>query len=636
MHKLFGYLKPMWFLVLLVWILCALQSYFSLAIPDLIGYITNIMTQGQDVISGLEVRFPLFGFVLVSFEGTDRITATWIIGGIMMAFALAFLLTAMASSLVTSKISAEFARCIRRDVHDKVIHFSVSQYDSFGTASLLTRTTNDVDRVENTLRMGMRIIIQAPVTLVVALIMILVRDWRIALIVAATIPFIAITAAVLLHFAAPLFTKIQQSFDRLTMVLRENLTGVRVIRAFNQEERESKRFDEASKDVNRIFVKVSRLMSVASPIINIMFDVTYIAIFFYGYASVDGEVVGMTDSAIAIDNIVVSAEYAMNLMTSFLMFAMLLIQIPQANASAKRIVAVLETVPSVEDKEGAVAPSSRSGRVEFKDVTFSYPGSDKPSLSGISFVAEPGKTTAIIGSTGSGKSTLVNLIPRLYDVSEGEVLVDGADVRDFPKNDLRLRIGFVPQQSLLFSGTVASNIRMGKKDATDEEIVEALRVAQAEHFVFRKGNGIESEVEQGGKNFSGGQKQRLSIARALVRKPEIYVFDDSFSALDFKTDVKLRMALKDYVGSASIIIVAQRVSTILDADNILVLDGGRLVGQGTHEELLRSCPVYQEIVYSQLDKDEIERTMALEKDVQEGENRMQAPLDPAKGGAKDA
>jgi ATP-binding cassette subfamily B protein len=612
--KLFKYLYPVKWQVFVVIILCALQASFALAIPDIMSNITTIMENPDTYVQNMTGLFKFFNLSLIAPTG-DRMTDTWIIGGIMTAFATAFLLCALASSVLISHIGAFFAKTLRQEMFHHVINFSVSQYDEFGTASLITRTTNDIGQVQQVLTMGLRIIIMSPVTLIMAIVMIVTRDWKLSLIVAATIPVIVITAIVLLHYANPLFTKIQKAFDNLTMVLRENLTGVRVIRAFDQQKKENERFSKSNKDVTSLSIRVSRAMSFASPIISIVFDVTYIAIYFYGFASIDGMKYDPTSTSnfVNFSNIIAGSQYAMQLMQSFMMFAMLFIMVPRANASAKRIVEVLDKEPLIVDPQEPIKVESKEGVVEFKDVTFSFPDATAPTLSGISFKTKPGSTTAIIGSTGSGKSSIINLIPRFYDVSAGQILVDGVDVRKYSQAALRDKVGFVPQQALLFKGDIASNLKFGKPDASETDIKEALDVAQATHFVSKKEDGIYSGVEQGGKNFSGGQKQRLAIARALIKKPEIYVFDDSFSALDFKTDIKLRTALKSYTGNASIIIVAQRVSTILDADDIIVLENGKMVGEGKHDELLKSCKVYQEIVYSQLDKEEIEKTMKLAK-----------------------
>ncbi len=406
------------------------------------------------------------------------------------------------------------------------------------------------------------------------------------------------------------------------------MTGVRVVRAFNQQEEEYAKFTIKNEAMTKTVIKVNRTMSFVSPIINIMFNLTYIAVFFVGFIMINNSSVGIHSDVFV--NTINVANYSTNIMMSFLMLGMVFIQLPNANACAKRVFAVIDTSTLIKDPENPIDVNQINEKdkcsVEFKNVTFTFPDASEPTLKNISFKVKPGETTAIIGSTGSGKSSIINLIPRFYDVSEGQVLVDNVDVRNYTQHDLRDKIGFVPQQARLFKGTIKENLLYGDSNASEEDLIKALQVAQAYRFVSKKEKGIDSEVAQGGKNFSGGQKQRLSIARALVKKPEIYIFDDSFSALDFKTDIKLRTALKEYVGNSSVIVVAQRVSSILDADNIIVLNDGEIAGQGKHDELLLNCPVYQQIVMSQLDKEEIEKTINMKKQLQ---NR---PNDEEEGG----
>lgn len=615
MFKLFRYLKHYWWQIIIAFIFIVAQVYLQLLLPDCMSKIASITT---DTMYSPETYTTIFSsgmFYFTQMSG-DKVTDIWIIGGYMTAFSFCVLICAFGQSLVVSYIGANFGRLIRGDMFKKVESFSLGEYDKFGTASLITRTTNDIEQVQQLITMGLRIIVMSPVTLVVAVIMIVGKDARLALIIAFTIPVIIIVVGILLIIAAPLFRKIQDAIDRVTLVLRESLTGVRVVRAFNQEKQESERFDEANQNMTKMITKVGRVMSFANPVITILFDITYIGIFYYGFTLMDNVAVtgGVIDFS-NLANVMASAQYAMQIMMSFMMFSMLLIMIPRASACAKRINAVLDTEISIKDPKNPAKVEQKLGTVEFKEVTFTFPDATMPTLSGISFSTKPGSTTAIIGSTGSGKSSIINLIPRFYDVTAGQVLVDNVDVRNYTQHDLREKIGFVPQQVLLFSGTIKDNLKFGNENATDEEINDAVRVAQAEHFISKKEEGLDSEVSQGGKNFSGGQKQRLAIARALVKRPEIYIFDDSFSALDFKTDIKLRTALKDYTKNSSVLIVAQRVSTIIDADNIIVLNDGKIVGQGTHSQLLKSCDVYREIVFSQLDEDEIKKTMQLGKQV---------------------
>jgi len=611
MTKLLHFLKPIWFEVLMVMLITALDSYLGLLLPELMSRITTIMEKPTDYASFLDNGLISFwGITFVEPTG-NNVTDIWIIGGVMTAISFIALLLSFVGSILNSRVGAFFGRTLREQVFHKVTSLSVSEYGKFGTATLITRTTNDIEQCQQLVQMGLRILVRSPVTLIVAIIMILTKDARIALILAVSVPLIIVMIGVLFAIAYPLFEKFQTIFDKVTMVLRETITGVRVIRAFDQEEKEQKRFDETNKEATDLVIKFTRILSFGNPFVSMTFDLTYMAIFFFGFYLMDGK--PGPEVYVNFGNIIASAEYAMNIMFSFILFSMLFITVPRASASAKRINEILSVQNSIVDNPNPVHSNNHDGVVEFKDVTFVFPDATLPSLSHISFKTKPGSTTAIIGSTGSGKSSIINLIPRFYDVSEGHVLIDGVDTRDYEKHELRDKIGFVPQQALLFTGTIRSNIQFGKQSATEEEIQQALDVAQATHFVSKKEKGLDSEVEHGGKNFSGGQRQRLAIARALVKKPEIYIFDDSFSALDFKTDIKLRTALKSYTAKSSVIIVAQRVSTILDADDIIVLSDGKMVGEGTHRELLRTCKVYQEIVYSQLDKEEIAKTIQLAK-----------------------
>lgn len=426
-------------------------------------------------------------------------------------------------------------------------------------------------------------------------------------------PVIFIAIGITFKIASPLFEKVQKKLDQLTLVLRENLTGVRVVRAFNQEKKEAKRFADANEDLTQTNMTVSRTMSYLNPFVSLIFDLTYLSIFFVGFATFDGQALVLGDVNVAFGDILSTAQYSSTLMFSLLMLAAILIMLPRARASAKRINEVLDTHSSIVDPAKPKTSKMTTGKVEFKDVVFQFKDAQQPTLRNISFTANPKQVTAIIGSTGSGKSSIINLIPRFFDVSAGQVLIDEVDVREMKQTDLRNKIGFVPQQALLFTGSVKQNLTFGKPNATDEEIWQALEVAQADHFIKKYPEQLNVQVSQTGKNFSGGQKQRLSIARALVKKPEIYVFDDAFSALDYKTDIRLRNRLKSYTNSATVIIVAQRVSTIIDADHIVVLHEGQIVGQGKHQTLLTTCEIYKEIVYSQLDPEEVEKTLALTK-----------------------
>ncbi|MCR5348811.1 MAG: ABC transporter ATP-binding protein/permease [Bacilli bacterium] len=612
MFRLFRYLKNIWWLILIAVTAIGTECYLGVSLPNLMSRIAAIMQHPEGYFESWKGLWPVFGYELI--EPTRNVlTDTWIIGGIMLGHAFVAILIAVGASLAVSFIGAHFGRNLRHAVYAKTSHFSVEQFTKFGTASLITRTTNDIEQCQQMVQMGLRTMVRAPITLILSIVMILTRDTRVALILAVSIPAIILVIVILFIKAVPLFEKMQTLFDKVTMVLRESLTGVRVVRAFNQQKREKDRFNAVSLETEKTVVRFARIMSFGEPIINIVFNLTYIGIYFFAYNAYNG--VAWLDVMRNFPGILASAEYAMELMSAFLMFSFLLIMWPRASVSAKRINAVLDEGTPISEPKNPLPASRGDGLIEFENVTFAFPDADAPSLMDVSFTARPGKTTAIIGSTGSGKSSLIHLIPRLYDVTEGSVRIDGHDVREYATKDLRSKIGFVPQQALLFKGTIRSNMLFGAPNATDEDIVQALSVAQASHFIAQREEGIDSIVEQGGKNFSGGQKQRLCIARALVRKAEIYVFDDSFSALDFRTDTKLRHALKDYISDATILIVAQRVSTILDADNIVVLNEGRVVGQGRHAELMKTCPVYQEIVHSQLDSEEIKKTLLLGKKI---------------------
>lgn len=600
MLKLFKYFKQTWWEVLIALAMVAGQAYCQLLLTDKMGEITQIVQSGQ----------------------SDAINQIWIEGGLMIAISVGVLSLAICSGLLIGHATSIQAKNIRSDIYQKVSEFSLAEYDNFGTSTLLTRLTNDVQTVKDTTTMALRTLVMSPVTLIVAVIMTLTTDAFLAVVLAVSIPLIILTVILLCIVAIPKFKKIQESIDKVTVIMREQLTGVRVVRAFNQQDYEKERFARANNQVKGITIKVERIMTIAQPIITVIFNMTYIGIFFVGFARLDNITVLDPQGVLAdLSTIMVVAQYTMQIMMSFMMFAMILIMIPRGQVSARRINAILDTKNTVTDELAdpeAINKKKGYGEVEFKNVSFTFPDATDPTLHHISFKTKPGEMTAIIGSTGSGKSSIINLIPRFYDVTEGEITFDGVNVKNYLQKDLRNMIGFVPQQALLFSGTIKDNMLFGDQNASDEEIKKALDVAQATHFVSKKEEGINARVSQGGKNFSGGQKQRLAIARALVKKPELYIFDDSFSALDFKTDIKLRKALKNYVGDASMIVVAQRVSSILDADNIIVLSDGEIVGQGKHSELLKTCPTYLDIVLSQLDPDEIEKTMKMGQAVLEG------------------
>lgn len=563
------------------------MAFLQLQIPRNVGLITNLVLAG---------------------EQTDAILRT---GLWMLLLSLGVIALAIGNALLNSSIATGFAKNVRNAVFKKVNHLSLSEFEKFGTASLITRTTNDVQQIQGIFLFGLRIIITTPVTLITAIGLTLGTNPLLVFVFAVSVPVIFIAIGITFKIASPLFEKVQKKIDELTLVLRENLTGVRVVRAFNQEKKEAVRFAKANEALTQTNMFVSRVMSFLNPFVSMIFDLTYLSIFFVGFATLDGQAIAINDVNISFGNILATAQYSSTLMFSLLMLAAILIMLPRARASAKRINEVLQTISSIADPKQPTVTKENSGTVEFKDVVFQFKDAQQPTLKKISFTAKPKQVTAIIGSTGSGKSSIINLIPRFFDVSGGNVLIDGVDVRDLKQTDLREKIGFVPQQALLFTGSIRHNLTFGKPNATDEEIWQALEVAQADHFVKKYPEQLNVQVSQTGKNFSGGQKQRLAIARALVKKPNIYIFDDAFSALDYKTDIRLRHRLKTYTNSATVIIVAQRVSTIIDADHIVVLHEGEIVGQGKHQQLLTSCNIYKEIVYSQLDPEEVTKTLAL-------------------------
>lgn len=589
MFKIFRHLKPY-----IGWLLAAValiigQVFAELALPDYMSDIINNGLTYEVNAAGELVQVADIGYILQK-------------GGMMMLLSLAASAAAILICFISSKISMGFGRKVRSSLFQKVETFSLKEVDKFGTASLITRNTNDVTQMQNFIVMAIRILAMAPFMFGIALYKMISKSTATAPVLYMSIPLILITIFVIGLLVSPLFKKMQKKVDHLTMVTRENLTGVRVIRAFNKQESQTKKFAKANKEVTQISLKASRMMSIMMPAIQFIMNLSMVGIVFLaakGIENGDGNVGAM----------MASMTYIMNIMMSLIMVTMVFVQIPRASASAQRINEVLDTKPAIGSPAQPVRPEERRGLVEFRNVDFSYADSSSPDfekvLSDINFTARPGETTAIIGSTGSGKSTILNLIPRFYDASAGQILVDGTDVREMDPAELRARIGFVPQKALLFTGTIRDNMKYGKADATDEEIMNACEIAQATEFIENTEARLDTEVAQGGNNFSGGQKQRLSIARALVKRPEIYVFDDSFSALDFKTEAKLQQALRREVGDATVIIVAQRISSIMNADNILVIDEGKIVAQGKHRELLENSEVYREIAESQLSEEEL-------------------------------
>ena len=590
MIKLFRFLKQYTIHIVLIVILIFTQVLANLYLPTLMADIVDKGIVQKDVVQTIS----FLGFS-GDYSGVDYILR---IGGIMLLVSAGGALCSVLSTLLSSRTAVGFGRIIRNKLFVKVEGFSLHEFDKVGTATLITRTTNDVTQIQAVTVMIFSIMLFAPLTALGGIVMALREDIGLTWIFAVVIPLLGIIIGVTLKFAMPLFKLMQVKIDKLNLVLREGLTGIRVIRAFNRIDTEKVRFDNANTDLMDNAVKVNKIMAFLMPVMMLIMNVTTVAIIWFGGKRVDA-------GSMQVGSLIAFMQYGMQILFGFLMLAMVFIMIPRAQASAIRINEVLEMDPEIIDPHNAILADKESGYVEFQDVSFSYPGAEQPAISHITFSAKPGEVTAIIGGTGSGKSTLINLIPRFYDAVSGSVLVDGVDVTEMSQESLRAKIGFVPQKTVLFSGTIAENIKYGKDDATIEEIKHAATVAQATDFVNGMKDGYEHYIAQGGTNVSGGQKQRLSIARALVRKPEIYIFDDSFSALDFKTDARLRAALKEETAKATVLIIAQRVATVMDADRIIVLDEGEIVGMGTHKELLTNCKIYHEIVSSQLSEEEL-------------------------------
>lgn len=521
----------------------------------------------------------------------------WRIGLVMLLVSAIGGAAAVLASYYSAKSAMGLGRDLRRKVFNHVEGFSLQEFNEVGTSSLITRTTNDITQIQQAVIMMLRMVISAPIMLAGGIIMAVSKDAKLSLILIVTMPVLIGSILLIFYKGMPLFQLVQKKLDRLNLILRENLTGIRVIRAFNREKQEKARLKQANKELTDISIKVNKIMAFMMPIMMLVMNLTVTAIIWFGGIRID-------NGAMQVGDLMAFIQYVMQIMFALIMASMMFVMIPRAAVSAKRINEVLAMQPSFFNS-GTEQADREKGTLEFDHVFFSYPGAEEPALSDITFKTGRGEITAIIGGTGSGKSTLVQLIPRFYEVTSGTIRLNGIDIRHASQEEIRSKIGYVPQKAVLFTGTIADNIRFGKQDAEQAEIERAAQIAQAEDFINKMKDGYQSEIEQGGSNISGGQKQRLAIARALVRKPDIYIFDDSFSALDYKTDAKLRAALKEETKDAAVIIVAQRVSTVMDADRIIVLDNGHMVGMGTHQELLASNEVYREIVASQLSEEEL-------------------------------
>ncbi len=578
MFKLLRFLKPYWLQIIFLLITTGAQVYCILKLPT---YMASIINEGIVV------------------QNTDHI---WQTGLIMLALAAFSAVCALVSSMLSARIGANFSRDLRAAVFTKVINFNQSDTKDFTTASLITRTTNDINQVQQTIMMILSMLIRAPLFCILSLVMAFRTAPDMSWIIAVAIVVLFLLVLLIMGLVIPKFKIFQKLIDKVTLLTRENLTGLRVIRAFNNEKIEYNKFNKTNKELTKLLIFIDKILELQDPLINVVFNGTTLLCVWIGISLLEKDFAYL-------GNMTAFAEYVTHVMISILMLSILLIMLPRANVSAGRINEVLKTKNRIRWRKTTNGNPSKTPEVEFKDVDFSYDDAEEKILSNISFTAKAGETTAFIGSTGSGKSTLINLVPRFYEASNGKILVDGIDIKDYSKEDLIAKIGFVPQRGVLFSGTVKSNITFGAPNATEKDILEAAKVSQSQEFIEKLPKKYDAPISQGGTNVSGGQKQRLSIARAICKKPEIFVFDDSFSALDMKTDQKLRQALKPITKNSVVMIVAQRVSTIKEADQIIVLDKGKIVGKGRHYDLLRDCTIYNEIVKSQLHETEYELEM---------------------------
>lgn len=586
MLKMLKYLtKKDWMLVLLSFVFVIGQVYLDLKLPDYMSEITRLVqtpdSQMRDILSA---------------------------GGNMLLCALGSLSLAFIVGYFAARIASNLSWKLRSSVYDKIESFSLAEINKFSTASLITRSTNDITQVQNIVAMGLQLMIKAPITAIWAISKILGKgiEWTIA--TGGAIVGLLILISIVMIFAMPRFKKIQKLTDRVNLVTRENLTGIRVVRAYNAEKYQSNKFEEVNNELTKNNLVINRVMGIMQPGMMFIMSGLTLAIYWIGAVLINNA--DMMDKMDLFSNMIVFSSYAMQVIMSFVMLTMIFIMLPRASVSAKRILEVLETKESIVDGKGNIKEISQTGEIEFRNVSFKYPDSEDSEyiLQDISFTAKKGETVAIIGSTGSGKTSLINLIPRFYDVTEGEVLVNGVNVKEYKQKELNNILGYVQQKAALFTGNILSNVAFGdngKGNYSEEDVISAVEIAQGAEFVEKMPDTYKSAISQGGKNVSGGQKQRLSIARAICRKPQIYIFDDSFSALDYKTDRKLRSVLKKETTDATNLIVAQRIGTIIDADKIIVLEEGQIVGMGTHKELLENCKVYQEIALSQLSKEEL-------------------------------
>ena len=587
MTKLFRYLKKReWTMAAVSLVFIVAQIWLDLRLPEYMSEITMLVQTEGSVMS-------------------DILSA----GGKMLLCALISMLLAIATGFFSAIIAASISRTLQDKLYHKVLSFSSEEVGRFSTASLITRTTNDVSQIQMVFAMGLQLIVKAPITAVMAIMKIQDKgNWQWTALTAGAVVILLCVVLFLVLFALPRFKKMQRLTDNLNRITRENLTGLRVVRAYNAEKYQESKFTDANNELTRNNLSANRALAIMSPLMSLVMNGISLGIYWIGAYLIDAA--GMQDKLTIFSNMVVFSSYSMQVIMSFMMLAVIFVMLPRAQVAAGRILEVLSTEPTQKNGSVTTSDEQKKGEIVFDHVSFRYPGGEENVLSDISFTAHAGETVAFIGATGSGKTTLVNLIPRLYDATEGKVLVDGVDVKDYDMHTLRNKLGYVSQKATLFAGTIKGNITLGDNGKTDPDqaaIQKALDIAQASEFIDNLPDGTSSDVAQGGTNFSGGQKQRLSIARAVARDPEIYIFDDSFSALDYKTDRALRTRLKKEASGATTLIVAQRIGTIMDADRIVVLDDGKAVGIGTHAQLLSSCPVYRQIAESQLSKEELAR-----------------------------
>ena len=575
--------KKEWMMVLVIFILIYMQVWLDLKMPDYMSKIT----------------------VLVQTEGS-KMSDILLNGGYMLLCAFGSLMLAIIVGYIISRLSANFSMKVRKKLFNKVEDLSIGEIKSFSTSSLITRTTNDITQIEMLIGMGLQLLLKAPITAVWAITKILNKSWQWSTITAIAVIILLTVISILTAIVIPKFKIVQRLIDKINGVTRESLNGIRVVRAFNAENYSENKFEEVNNKLTKQQLFNQKTFAIMSPIMYLVLHTLTLAIYFIGANLIKESL--MVDKLVLFGDMVVFSSYAMQVIMSFLMLAMIFMMIPRASISAKRINEVLDTENSIKDGRIDKDINDLKGVVEFKNVSFKYPDAEEYVIENISFKANKGETVAFIGSTGSGKSTLINLVPRFYDVTEGEILIDGINIKEYKQEYLNNKIGYVPQKAVMFNGTVKENVSYGKssKDKTNEIIEKAIEVAQAKDFVLKMDDKYDSHIASGGTNISGGQKQRLAIARAIARNPEIYIFDDSFSALDYKTDSVLRRELKKYTKDATSLIVAQRIGTIMNADKILVLDNGKCVGIGTHKELLKTCDVYKEIALSQFGKEELE------------------------------